>query len=217
LGKIGDSSAVPALTVHLNDEDTKVVEAVVGAVAEIGDGDILPLIIPYWLKDEDETTRAGAAILQTILGDANPLPELVKTLESENILARILAIMALGKLEYREVLPLLVRATKDDKSAVRWAAVRALRNIGDTGAVTALVEALNDDDSRVRRTAAQALGKFGAENAVPALAKTLTGIKKSKSSFGSSSDDDLRAAVRRALRQIGTPEALAALKNARRK
>ena len=92
-----------------------------------------------------------------------------------------------------------MRALHDPAGAVQRAATRALTEIGEP-ATGALMAALQDEDGHVRRMAADILGTLADLQAVKPLTVALT-----------DQDSDVRRAAARALRQIGTPEALTAL------
>jgi HEAT repeat protein len=83
----------------------------------------------------------------------------------------------------------------------RETAIQSLWRLHDPHSTPALINALLHDESAwVRSPAAQALGRLGDDEALHALIQSL-----------SDTHPDVKQAVRAALAQIGTPEALAAL------
>lgn len=109
------------------------------------------------------------------------------------------ALAKFGKIALPDVIEKLQQGMVD----CRESAAHCLAKIGDKSAVPALTTTLNHDESAwVREAAANALGFIGGVDAVVALIARLT-----------DPDADVRKAVRAALKHIGTPDALQALKN----
>jgi HEAT repeat protein len=92
---------------------------------------------------------------------------------------------------------------------VHEAVENALYKLGET-AVPGLIQALRWPESAIRRGAASALGRIGSAAAVPELIRLL---KDEETGLYSSRICDVAA---EALRKIGTPEALAAVRQWRR-
>ncbi len=136
LGKLGDKSAIPALTnAFLNDNEHLVRWSAAHALGKLGDKSAIPALINALLNDDDSWVRRSAA-------------------------------HALGELGDKSAIPNLKTALNDDDSSVRRSAVHALGELGDKSAIPNLINALNDDDSWVRQAAAHALGKLGDKSVI---------------------------------------------------
>lgn len=98
-------------------------------------------------------------------------------------------------------IPGLLELLREGALDAREAAVRGLIALRDPAAIGGLAAALEHDSSAwVRIPAAQGLGQLGGQMAVAALARALQ-----------DKHPDVAQAARTSLRQIGTPDALAAL------
>ncbi len=129
------------------------------------------------LKNNDEDTRVGAAMLLGLMGPdaAGAMPALVDRLDDPVTTVRAQAADALSKMGpgVAPFMPDLIDSLRDDDANVRISASFALGNIGPGAvkAVPALIKVLRDPDPWVRSNAAYALGKIGpgAKEALPAL------------------------------------------------
>jgi HEAT repeat protein len=133
-------------------------------------------------------------------------PLIKNAAKDPDVFAKCDAIDALGKMGpiAERAVPELAADLKDPNDLVRFHAVEAVGNIGPKAAraVPELIKILEQDaDVYTRGSAAQALGQMGAASA-PAV-RDLVAAAKSK-------DQRLRSLALAALRQIGTPDALAA-------
>ena len=200
LGQLRDVRAVEPLIAALKDRDSNVRQGAAQAMGQLGDvRAVEPLIAA--LKDRDWSMRHRAAQALGQLGDARAVEILVTALQDRNSDVRQGAAQALGQLGDARAVEPLVTALKDRNWSVWHRAAQALRQLGDARAVETLVTALKDDSSSARHRAAQALGQLGDARAVEPL---ITALKDNEKK-------DIRQRAAEALRQIGTPEALAAL------
>jgi hypothetical protein len=110
----------------------------------------------------------------------------------------------LSRLGDRRAVAPLIEALKSDNLYMRFSAAEALGVLGDIAAVEPLIMALKDPDAYVRISAAEALGKIGDTRAVEPLASRLA-------DWGEGYFRLVCNAAADALKQIGTPEALAAV------
>jgi len=240
LGELGDVRAVEPLIAALKDdhEDVRLpVTEVLGRLgAQLKDNalraQVVELLIAV-LKDEHESLRRSAT---RALGQLWQLPELTRLASSEwNV--RSEAAEALGNLEAQlddaalraQVVELLIAALKHEHESVRRSATRALGQIrhlpdltqlgsgdhrsvrqkaaealgevGDEHTVEPLIAALKDSHKEVRSVAACALGKLRDARAVEPLITALE-----------DKHGDVRQSAGEALRHVGTPEALAAVR-----
>jgi HEAT repeat protein len=228
LGLLGDTRAIAPLIVTLGDPDGRVQDRATEALGNLGESTLEPLIFAlgnenkrvrchaaqllgqlgsrraaepliFLLGDEDENVRSQAIEALSQLGGDQTVELLKDTLKDTREYVRHAAVHTLSRLGIMEI-ELLIAALKDKDWSVRRSAAVALGQLGDTRAVEPLINALMDCDWRVRAGAAVSLGQFG-EQAVTSL---INAINFKAISFNKST------AV--ALRIIGTPEALAPLK-----
>jgi HEAT repeat protein len=144
--------------------------------------------------------------------------DLIVQLRSPDPDARVAAADGLGQYAaYHEDISMLPSAVPhlaealraDPVRGVRLAAAYSLGAIGDVHAVPELIDVLraSDSDRGMQLVIVKALGKIGDPLAVPALIEALQ----------SSKSRCVSAAAAKALECIGTPEALAALEELRKK
>ncbi len=151
------------------------------------------------LQDSNAEIRAEAA-KALWLGGTKPLQALINSLEDGERLVRKQAAEALGWISDRRILKPLINHLHDKDADVRKAVVWALGRSGNAEATHALLPMLEDIDRDVREQAARALGEIGNAEAVGAL---ITSLKKYP---------EISGYIMWALREIGTSEALAAVK-----
>lgn len=187
LGSIGvtAAAATPELFRALQDDDSKVREAAVGALHSI----MGEAAIPKWHKDLKSNSwevRQSAAWAFRLIGEAAGeivVPELRSLLDDENSNVRLAAAQALISMgcKARSAIPHLRTAiVKDSDPNVRCTAAEALRPMGELAfqAVPELQAALRDEQPAVRRAAALSLKSLSsrkeAAKAVPDLCVVLT-------------------------------------------
>lgn len=152
--------------------------------------------------DDDIDDKEETAIFDT------EVLRMVRQLESDDDDEIIAAAQKLGDLKDKQAVEPLVIRFKDPKVAirVRLAVAEALLELESALVEVALLGALRKPDWRVRRNAAAILGQLKADWAVEPLSRAL---------------NDKHERVRRtafaALKYIGTPEALDAIKQAARR
>jgi HEAT repeat protein len=155
------------------------------------------------LKDKNWRIRQAAARALGEMRSENALPELLYGFGDEDHDVREASQNALTKLG-GVAIPGLIDVLDDMNVDRRIAAVEALVHIGvsDPRVVPALIHALNDESSWVRIPAVNALGKSRNIQTVNELARLLK----------DDLDSDVRKAAEKALSEIGTRQALNALK-----
>jgi hypothetical protein len=140
------------------------------------------------------------------------LPLLIELLRHQNPRVRWAATFALGRVGDNRVIPHLSMALRDDNKWVRYASVEGLAKLKATSAISNLIVALYDRESLIRVAAAQALGTIGDAGCVPYLIALLFDNNRSWLTRGEYVSD----VAGMALRRIGTPEALTAVREATR-
>ncbi|MFE6054247.1 HEAT repeat domain-containing protein [Kitasatospora sp. NPDC056446] len=168
LGRLGDASVVPALAAKLNDGDAWTRAYAVTALGRIGGPDARPLVDPA-VADPDARVR-GAAVRAVdwpgFSGDA--LTVLARLLHDVDVVVRMHAAIALGRLGDLRAVPFLVEALDDDQNVVREA-VSALGSLRAEAAVPALVPLLDHERHWiVRKCAREALVAIGTPEALRA-------------------------------------------------
>lgn len=147
--------------------DLHVRQEAIRALGSIG-RKAVPALIRLLRTHKDRLARADAAEALGDLGcDArDALPPLIEALHQGNVVLRLVAARALGKLYMADqqlsaaFQALAESATADPRASVRVSAVRALASVGPEAA-PALTEVLRiDNDPNARRDAAVALGDF---------------------------------------------------------
>jgi HEAT repeat protein/DNA-binding NarL/FixJ family response regulator len=159
------------------------------------------------LDDKEESIRCNAAGALAVFGlkAKGSKAKLQEALEDQAFMVRRNAVVALGMIgpeaadSAEEVCLLLGDWHKD----VRISAIETLGNFGSAASehVSKIVEVLEDEDPAVRKAGAATLGLIRSKDAVPHLSKILA-----------DDEPEVREAVSKALRRIGTPGALNAIR-----
>jgi HEAT repeat protein len=199
-----------ALVEALSDDDSKIHEAAIKALAEIGPRteptqeveQAVPALIRK-LTDGDTDTR------QPVLGELGKIgrwavPGLISILKNDEPVVRQYAAMALARIgpEAENAVPTLIEVLEErnNDTEVRRLVATALGMIGPNAkaGISVLTNRLQDreEDGEVRGAAAQALGMIGPEAkvAVPALIESLK-----------DNDSRIRGFALAALERIGPP------------
>ena len=135
LGELNDPATLPEMIALLEDKDSDVREAAVGAVAAMKPASE-PLV--KLLHDGNLDTRVAAAQTLALLGDKAAIPDLIDALNDESMWVRQPVVQALGATRSAKAIPALVKALTDEDSGVRQAARDALIAIGTPDALKAL-------------------------------------------------------------------------------
>ena len=96
LGRLGDRSAVPALTAYLRGKQRAAIDPVLRALAALKDPASVRQVVPF-LFDRDGYLRAAAARTLADIGDPAAVPHLLAALDTELVNARSAAAEALGR------------------------------------------------------------------------------------------------------------------------
>jgi HEAT repeat protein len=201
-----ESAVQPLLTALKDDADIRVRKSASRALGQIGGEQAVVGLLAALKDDADEDLRRIAAeALGEISGEQAVTGLLAVLKDDADEGVRRNAAEALGQIGDARAVAGLLAALKDDADSwVRLAVTDALGKIGDARAVAGLLAALKGNmEGSVRRAAARALGQIGGEQAVAGLIAVLedTGIKRYD-----------RERVAQALVEIGTPEALEAVR-----
>ena len=159
------------------------------------------------LDNADFQVRRSAAAELNRLADILSLPALLKALEIDpDEWVRIDAAQALGRIGDRRATPALLSALKSEALLADWrqawvdlGLIREAQVQGQRRAF--LWQYITGEISDIRCSSAISLGQLGNPDSVPGLVEALH----------DQDDPNVRGAAARALKMIGTPEALAAL------
>ncbi|NUQ62777.1 MAG: HEAT repeat domain-containing protein [Pirellulales bacterium] len=143
--------------------------------------------------------------------DREAVPDLLELLKVPNTHVTIHAIQALRSIGDRAAVPALIEILRTSPEAIlQNNALLALEDLRDRKAVPVLIELLGDPDASLRQQCARVLGVFRAEESVPALARLLS--DKTKPADNIHRVDEM---AEKALRRIGTREAIDAIRRSR--
>ena len=184
--------AVEVLAWLLDHPDSRVLQATLEALGELGHSAAIAPLIEMYLSHDDPVVRGAAGQALVALAGAGPhafrsLVEaahstedpsvralvadlLVSALHDEDPFVRRAAAEALGLLEEPAgLIPLGAAARSDVDAGVRQAAAGALGKLKHQRSLELLLEVLDDFDPGVRKAAVEALADLGFVEAVPPL------------------------------------------------
>jgi HEAT repeat protein len=190
----------------------------------------------FQLKDEVELALERLQIDETIKKGKERPDVLIGALNHESPAVRRISAKALGIIKEPGALKPLINALLTDREkSVAINAAEALGEIGDANAVDALISTLqNEDKWAVFGAAMKALGKLKDSRALGAIAhilengsywdrataaESLGALGDSKAvepliaAYKNDKDENVKRSAGEALRKIGTPEALEAIKS----
>lgn len=116
-------------------------------------------LIPL-LKDSDPEVRAAVSRAIEHLEASGDLNEILHTLKTGNMGARISAIYALGEIGGEAVISPLVYCAGRPEDDIRSAAVEILGQLAATSTLPVLLERLNDQNPAIQARTITALSKF---------------------------------------------------------
>lgn len=169
IARIGDKSAVPALTNHLSTEQNlDILQEVAQVLGRLGDEETLATLKTL------NTSLPGIMIAQLQLGDDAALQHFLKMIRSHDIKNRLDAIWAFSGFHDTRAVPPLIGALVDGEWEVRSEAALALGQLKAQQASRALIELLGSDEMpAVRESAAYALGAIESQRGTKALIHAL--------------------------------------------
>ena len=176
LGQIGNPDAVDGLLNLIGDDDASTRQAAVSALNSLAQPSMSGRIIPL-LHDSDPNVRESAVKIAGYFGYPEAASAVVELSRDSNERVRCAAIEHLPYVDHERVFDVLAHAIKDETPNVRAAAARALGMIEAPEAVQPLIEGLSDEDVWVRYFSARALGRRGSDDGVEALKKVIANEK----------------------------------------
>jgi len=224
LGRLGEP-AIESLLEALQSDEPEMRFTATRALGQIWQ---VPELVHLGSNDWGMRSEAGWALGNQV--DKRVVEPLIAALKDDRSLVRRAATKSLGKLGDARAVDSLIVALGDDDELVRSGAADALGQLGDARAVKPLIESLGDEDLEVRRAATIALEGL-AEYAIDPLIDTLLERKgavqrRAAQVLANQNDPKLvepfisalktgdgivKWEAIRALRQLGTQDALAAV------
>jgi len=174
-----------------------------------------PRQVTRLLQAEDPMLAAEAAGIVARLGVEDALEGLIEAARRPEAVARRAAVAALGETDSDRARQTVFSSLEDEEAAVRVAAVGALTHLGGPRAEEAIREEVSSRgfasrDAPEQMAYLKGLVAMSGDEAVAPLAGLLNGRRW----WGGRHAPALRASAARALAMIGTPEAVAALREA---
>ena len=171
LGRIGDSSATPALINALTDEPVAIDAA--NALAQIGDPEAVDGLLNLLGNEDASVRQAAVSALNSILPPSLS-KRIIPLLHDPDPNVRESAVKIAGYFGYPEAAGALIELSRDENERVRSASIEHLPFVEDERAVRVVVQALKEEIPDVRAAAARALGNMEAPEVVPALIEGLS-------------------------------------------
>ena len=168
LGQIGDARAVDGLLNLIGNSDASVRQAAVSALNSVMPPSLSKRIIPL-LHDSDPNVRESAVKIAGYFGYPETATALVELSRDSNERVRCAAIEHLPYVEDERGFDVLAHAIKDETPNVRAAAARALGTMDTPESIKPLIEGLSDEDAWVRYFSARAFGRRRSPESVEAL------------------------------------------------
>jgi HEAT repeat protein len=168
LGRLKDTRAIEPLMEHINldaqnQEQPRVAvwPYVVWALGEMRVGQAVPRLVQL-LHIYNNNDRGDMSIPEALgkIGDAQAVPELIRTLDQRDESSRAFSAWALGKLGDKQAVEPLMKAATARSSFVRYYTIGALSRLGDPQAFDVVFAALLSGDQAIRRLALQGLSQM---------------------------------------------------------
>jgi len=163
LGDMKDTESIPLLKKMVGDEDGRVADACLVALAKMGEPAGTKRFISA-LESTKQEVRAKAAEYLGDINDASAIDPLRKRLTDWDRNTKCAAITALGKLKDKQSIPAIRELLWDKEDDIKEKAAEALGCMGDTDLAPAIKELLKDKNGFVRFAAVEALIKLGQDS-----------------------------------------------------
>lgn len=174
LGRIGDTSAVPAL-IELLETDPELQVAVADALAKLGDHRAFDALLQR-IGHRDVAVRQAAIAALNSLGHPDLETQVAARLTDADPLIRESAVRIAGYFGFPSCGDAILSCTDDRVDRVRQAAVEVLPYLDDPRCLPRLLDVLANDTPAVRAAAVRALGQMEAPAALPHLIQALEDI-----------------------------------------
>ncbi|MBN1621188.1 MAG: HEAT repeat domain-containing protein [Endomicrobiales bacterium] len=162
LGDIRDKGAITILNKNLDDNDGRVVDACLVALAKLGDKTVKEDFVSA-LRSTKYQVRAKAAEALGDMGDPTVAPAIRERLKDWNREPKVEACIALGKLDDLESIPQIRELLMDEDAIVRENAALSLGmfSFKENKSIKALLDILDDPNGLVRIAASKSLFILG--------------------------------------------------------
>jgi len=177
LGNLKDIDSIELLKIMIDDEDGRVADASLIALAKMGDPAGKKEFISA-LESTKQEVRAKAAEALGEIGDQNALEPLRKRLKDWDKGAKAAAVLALGKLKDKQSAPVIREMLWDKEDVLKENAAQALGYMGITDVAPAIEELLKDKNGFVRFAAVEALYRLGQDSGKQFVLDTLKADEK---------------------------------------
>ncbi|MBN2267717.1 MAG: HEAT repeat domain-containing protein [Candidatus Babeliaceae bacterium] len=212
LAEIGSPDAIPIILDGLYDKEGNVNVLSLWALGKFQSSEVISTLVDI-LNNEIIDLKIRLTAL-SVLGNigkpaAQAVPMIVdfwKDKDDHFVCEKIVKV--LGKIGTPEVVPTLIEALQNPNQVSRWITIAALTSVATTAlgkewapTIPELAMLLNHDNENIQRAAMEILNDLPVNNVIDVLEYSLD-----------DTDADVRKGAARKLKQIGTPEALAALR-----
>jgi len=203
LGETGLKQVVPSLIKVYLDQEKGVGSDAARALGKLGSSDAIPHLIKG-LKNKDRNTARWSSWALGEIGAKEAVKPLIVYLEQENCDYYQVG-TALQKLGSEKAADAYIAGLNDENDWwIQTACITALGELKSEKGIQALINALKGENDRIRRAAVLALSGYKSDKVVAALQEIIH-----------DEDWEVRLYAQDALKKIGTPEALQALKEQR--
>lgn len=137
---------------------------------------MIPGLIRLLSQEDEDRFRSlhnDAVTALGVMGATEAIPELIKVLKGDDILASAEVAWVLGSLRAKEAIPEFRLLLKHKQSAIRQVAAQTLGELEDRQSIPALIKLLDDPDAQARAGAATGLGALKATEAAARLVPLL--------------------------------------------
>jgi hypothetical protein len=184
----------------LQDKNIHLRRRAVVALRKIGNPHVVEPIIDA-LYDPNEQDRNSETYIPKEITDIRDVEQLIKALYNKDVALRRFGAKVLGEIHDDRAVEPLIFALNDKDLGVRSNAIQGLGKIKDESAVESLLIMLTDRNNYIRRRTVEALGEIKSTRAIKNLITALE-----------DKDAGVYKLAAKALENIGTPEALEAVR-----
>ena len=208
LGKMHEKSAFNEILKFLNDSDSEIRMAALGALSDFGDPVAIPYIIEKFI-DSAWVVRKSASKAIVVFEQLAVQP-LLKVLTSENEDMKYWALRALGEIKPKGITPVLIQRFKDTSWTIRNTTAEVLSEYGEDVLLDLTTLVKESDDLEVRYWIIRAIGKIHSSSSLMLLYELLEdpsesirdATQKALSNYGTAIIDDLFALLKTDKRRV---------------
>ncbi len=191
LGKMHEKTAFDEIVKFLNDTDSEIRMAALGALSDFGDPIAIPKIIDKFI-DPAWVVRKSASKAIVVFEQLAVQP-LLKVLTSENEDMKYWALRALGEIKPKGITPVLIQRFKDSSWTIRNTTAEVLSQYGEEVLLDLTTLVKESDDLEIRYWIIRTIGKIHSYSSL----MLLYGLLEDPS-------ESIRDATQKALSNYGT-------------